>query len=154
MRSSSWGGIMNYGGSSFLKSWGDCGGGENLKKTFFQFRPNSRWSWSRLSSPTNQIEKSIWQICFSERAGAFYSTGGPLCFPPWELFDPGSYVQVGGEKSHTFSQVSGDPSPLSLTFLMSPPLSLSLPLFSDYPPCLTESPPSPSPTCFAHFTFQ
>ena len=135
----------------FWKVGVTAGEEKTLRKLFFNSDPTA--IDLGLDCPVRQtrLRKAFDKFVFFERAGAFSSTGGPLCFPPGNsLTRAVTYKLV----ERTFSQVSGDPSPLSLTFLMSPPLSLSLPLFSDYPPCLTESPPSPSPTCFAHFTFQ
>ena len=136
----------------FWKVGVTAGEEKTLRKLFFNSDPTA--IDLGLDCPVRQtrLRKAFDQFVFQRDSWRLLLHRGSLsAFPPGNsLTRPVTYKLV----ERTFSQVSGDPSPLSLTFLMSPPLSLSLSLFSDYPPCLTESPPSPSPTCFAHFTFQ
>ena len=124
---------------------------KTLRKLFFNSDPTA--IDLGLDCPVRQtrLRKAFDKFVFRRELAPFTPQGSSLLSPLGTLW-PGQ-LRTSWWREHSLRWVVTPPPCLWLSWCH-PPLSLSLPLFSDYPPCLTESPPSPSPTCFAHFTFQ
>ena len=135
----------------FWKVGVTAGEEKTLRKLFFNSDPTA--IDLGLDCPVRQtrLRKAFDKFVFRRELASFTPQGVLSAFPPGNSLT--RQLRTSWWREHSLRWVVTPPPCLWLSWCH-PPLSLSLPLFSDYPPCLTESPPSPSPTCFAHFTFQ